>query len=87
MTRTRPILLLAAALCLGAALPAVAIRRELKEERLLPLKVTKRFPPMPIIASYQATGHRETIRTVVDTSREIAAEFCEKAEPGTAWVE
>ena len=61
--------------------------RELKEARLLPLKVTKRFPSMPIIASYQALRHQETIRTVVDMSREVAAEFCAKVEPGTAWVE
>lgn len=70
-----------------AALPAVAIRRELKEARLLPLKVTKRFPSMPVIASYQALTSPETIRTVVETSRQIAAEFCASVEPGTAWVE
>ncbi|GIL00925.1 MAG: transcriptional regulator [Alphaproteobacteria bacterium] len=70
-----------------ASLPAVVIRRELKSGQLRPLKVTKRFPSMPVVASYQALTHQDMIRTVVEMSRTVASEFCARAEPGTAWVE
>lgn len=70
-----------------AALPSVTIRQELKAGRLCALKVTKHLPSMPVIASYQALTHQETIRTVIDLSRTSAAEFCARAEPGTAWID
>lgn len=70
-----------------AALPAVTIRRELKSGQLHMLNVTKHFPSMPIVASYQALTHQDTIRAVIETSRFVASTFCARAEPGTAWVE
>nr|WP_275981966.1 LysR family transcriptional regulator [Frigidibacter sp. ROC022] len=70
-----------------AALPAVTIRRELKTGKLCALNVTKHFPAMPVIASYQGLTQQDTIRAVVETSRTVAADFCAKVEPGTAWVE
>ncbi len=70
-----------------AALPAVAIRRELKTGQLCALNVTKHFPAMPVVATYQGLTYQETIRTVVETSRVVASEFCARMEPGTAWVE
>jgi DNA-binding transcriptional LysR family regulator len=70
-----------------AALPSVTIRQELKTGRLCRLKVTKHFPSMPVIASYQALTHQEVIRTVVELSRTVAADFCARVEPGTAWVD
>jgi len=70
-----------------AALPTVSIRRELSAGRLVPLKVLKHFPAMPVVASYQALSHQEQIRAVVEQSRRVAAEFCAAAAPGTAWIE
>ncbi|WP_187969792.1 LysR family transcriptional regulator [Aquibium microcysteis] len=70
-----------------AALPSVAIRRELANGRLVSMKVTKHFPSMPVVASYQALTHHQFIRAVVDESRRAAALFCAAAKPGTAWVE
>lgn len=70
-----------------AALPTVSIRRELNTGRLVPLKVVKHFPSMPVVASYQALSHQDQIRAVVEESRRAAAEFCAAAAPGTAWIE
>lgn len=70
-----------------AALPTVTIRREIRAGRLHVLKVTKHFPSMPVVASYQATTHQEMIRVTVEESRAVAAAFCARVEPGTAWVE
>lgn len=70
-----------------AALPSVAIRRELATGRLVQLKVSKHFPSMPVIASYQALIHQPFMRAVADESRRAAAIFCAAAKPGTAWIE
>lgn len=70
-----------------AALPTVAIRRELSGRRLVAMKVTKDFPSMSVIASYQSLTHKQFIRAVVDESRRAAALFCAAARPGTAWLE
>jgi DNA-binding transcriptional LysR family regulator len=70
-----------------AALPSVAIRRELSSGRLVQMKVTKLFPSMPVIASYQTLAHQNFIRTVAEESRRAAAVFCAAAKPGTAWIE
>lgn len=70
-----------------ATLPAVAIRRELKTGQLCALNVTKLFPAMPVVASYQTLTQQHTIRAVVEASRAVAGEFCARAEPETAWVE
>jgi DNA-binding transcriptional LysR family regulator len=70
-----------------AALPTVAIRRELASGRLVSMKVTKHFPSMPVIASYQALTHQQFMRAVAEESRRAAALFCATVKPGTAWVE
>ena len=70
-----------------AALPTVALRRELASGRLVSMKVTKHFPSMPVIASYQSLTHQQFMRTVADESRRAAVHFCAAAKPGTAWVE
>jgi DNA-binding transcriptional LysR family regulator len=70
-----------------AALPTVALRRELASGRLVPMKVTKDFPSMPVIASYQSLTQQSFMRAVADESRRAAALFCASARPGTAWVE
>lgn len=70
-----------------AALPSVALRRELANGRLVSMNVTKHFPSMPVIASYQALTHQQFMRAVADESRRAAALFCAAAKPGTAWIE
>ena len=70
-----------------AALPTVALRRELASGRLVPIRVTKEFTAMPVIASYQAQTQQELMRAVAEESRRAAALFCASAKPGTAWVE
>lgn len=69
------------------AIPTVTIARELKSGLLHPVKVAKRFPPMPIIATYQSSTHQDLIRIAVEQANQSAAHFCEQAEPGTAWID
>jgi len=69
------------------AIPTVTIQRELKMGLLHPIRVSKRFPPMPIIGSYQATAQVELIRRVVEQARLSAAQFCATVDPAMAWVD
>lgn len=68
------------------AIPTVTIKRELKMGLLHPIRVSKRFPAMPIIGSYQANSQVELIQMVVDQARRSAAEFCATVDPSMAWV-
>jgi len=70
-----------------SAIPTVTIRRELKLGLLHPIQVTKRFPPMPIIATYQSTANRDLIQTVVQQARLSAADYCASVDPGMAWID
>ena len=70
-----------------SVIPTVTIRRELKQGLLHPIKVSKRFPPMPIIATYQATTNRELIQTVVQQARASAADYCASVDPAMAWID
>lgn len=70
-----------------SAIPTVTIRRELKMGLLHPIRVSKRFPPMPIIATYQSTTSRELIQTVVQQARVSAAEYCASVGPTMAWID
>ena len=70
-----------------SVIPTVTIRRELKQGLLHPIKVAKRFPPMPIIATYQATTDRELMQTVVQQARASAADYCASVDPATAWID
>lgn len=69
-----------------AALPTVTIERELQHGLLLPMKVSKWFPPMQIVATYQSSTSQQIIQLVGDQARESARVFCEQASPGTAWT-
>jgi len=70
-----------------SVIPTVTIRRELKQGLLHPIRVAKRFPPMPIIATYQATTDRALIQTVVQQARASAADYCASVDPATAWID
>lgn len=69
------------------AIPTVTIRRELKMGLLHPIRVAKRFPAMPIIATYQAIAEEELIRRVVEQARQSAAFYCAAVDPSMAWVD
>lgn len=69
------------------AIPTVTIMRELKGGLLCPVKVSKRFPPMPIIATYQSSTHQDLVRIAVEQANQSAALFCEQVEPGMAWID
>jgi DNA-binding transcriptional LysR family regulator len=69
------------------AIPTVTIKRELKMGLLHPIRVSKRFPAMPIIASYQADSQVELMRRVIDQARQSAAQFCATVDPSMAWVD
>lgn len=69
------------------AIPAVTIRRELSMGLLHQVQVSKRFPPMHIVASYQASTHQDFIRKVISQARISAARFCASVEPDMAWID
>jgi len=69
------------------AIPTVTIWREIRQGLLHPLQVAKHFPPMGIIASYQATTDQDFIREVVRHAKAAAAEYCAKVDPALAWLE
>lgn len=69
------------------AIPTVTIRRELKMGLLHPIRVTKHFPAMPIIATYQTMVEEELIRRVVEQARLSAALYCATVDPSMAWVD
>lgn len=69
-----------------AALPTVTIDRELNTGLLVPMNVSKWFPPMPIVATYQSSTHQKIIQLVADQARESAKTFCERAKAGAAWT-
>lgn len=69
------------------AIPTVTIQRELEMGLLHPIRVSKRFPPMPIIATYQSTTHQHLIQMVVKHARKSAAEFCATVDPSIAWID
>lgn len=70
-----------------SVIPTVTIRRELKQGLLHPIKVGKRFPPMPIIATYRSTSHQDLIQTVVQQARASAADYCASVDPAMAWID
>ncbi len=69
------------------AIPSVTIKRELKTGLLHPIRVTKHFPAMPIIGTYQAITEKELIISVVEQARRSAALYCSTADPSMAWVD
>lgn len=69
------------------AIPTVTIEREISAGLIHPIAVSKRFPPMPIIATYQTVAASHLMRIVVEQARQSAADFCAAAAPNTAWIE
>ena len=69
-----------------AAIPSAIIRRELQMGLLHPIRVSKHFPPLPIIATYQSSTHQDIILYVVDQAQKSASNFCASVDPATAWL-
>lgn len=69
-----------------AAIPTAIIRRELHMGLLHPIQVSKHFPPLPIIATYQSTTHQAIILKVVEQAQKSAHAFCTSVDPATAWL-
>lgn len=69
------------------AIPTVTIQRELKMGLLHPIRVAKRFPPLPVIATYQSQTNHELIQLVVQQSRISAQHYCGMVEPGIIWTD
>ena len=69
------------------AIPRVTIEREISAGLIHPIAVSKRFPPMPIIATYQTITAPDLVQVVVEQARESAAAFCASASLQTAWIE
>ena len=69
-----------------AAIPTAIIRRELRMGLLHPIQVSKHFPPLPIIATYQSTTHQAIILKVVEQAQKSARAFCTSVDPATAWL-
>jgi len=70
-----------------AAIPAAIVRREIDMGLLNPIRVSKRFPPLPIIATYQSTTHQDVVLRVVEQAQRSAAMFCASVDPAVAWLE
>ncbi|WIJ25102.1 LysR family transcriptional regulator [Devosia sp. RR2S18] len=68
------------------AIPTVTIKRELKLGLLHQINVSKRFPAMPIIGSYNSASEVELVRRVVEQARLNAARFCASVDPNMAWL-
>lgn len=69
-----------------AAIPSAIIRRELQMGLLHPIRVSKHFPPLPIIATYQSSTHQDIILRVVNQAQQSARRFCASVDPATAWL-
>lgn len=68
-----------------AAVPAVTIRRELREGLLVPLQVAKKFPAMAIMGTYQCATHQDIILKVVNEAQACARAFFAEYDPGAVW--
>lgn len=69
-----------------AAIPKVIVRRELGQGLLHQIRVSKHFPPLPIIATYQSTTHQDVILRVVEQAQKCALTYCSSVDPSTAWL-
>lgn len=68
------------------AIPALTVERELRMGLLHTLKAHKRFAPMPIIATYQASVRRDFMRQVVEQAKRSVADYCAGVDPIKAWI-
>jgi DNA-binding transcriptional LysR family regulator len=69
-----------------AAIPKVIVRRELGQGLLHQIRVSKHFPPLPIIGSYQSSTHQDVILQVVEQAQKCALTYCASVDPSTAWL-
>lgn len=69
------------------AIPTVSIRREIAQGLLVPLQVAKRFPPMPIVASYRAGSDQGFLWQVVEHAKATVSDYCAGVEPELAWLD
>lgn len=68
-----------------APIPTVVVRRELESNLLHRIKVTKPFPPMPIVASYRPNSNRGLMSLIVQQTRETIQDFCQQVDKTMAW--
>lgn len=64
-----------------ASVPAMTIRRELREGLLVPMQVAKKFPPMAIMGTYQCSTHQDVILKVVNEAQACARAFFAEFDP------
>lgn len=67
-------------------IPTVTIEHEIDAGLLVRMQVSKPFPPMPIIGSYQTSVGQKLVSLVVNYARRSAEEFCRTAKQGSAWL-
>lgn len=68
------------------AIPTVAVKRELDAGTLVAMRVAKRFPPLPIVASHRLQAGALMAEVVDEVRREVRA-FCARLDPPTMWAE
>ena len=67
------------------AVPAVTIQRELSQKLLHPISVSKHFPPMPIVATYQTVARPDLLEAVMREARQSVQEYCARVGPDLVW--
>jgi len=68
------------------AIPSVTIEREIAAGLLHPIRVSKRFPALPVVATYQTSTDYDLVRLVVEQARQSATAFCDGLDTKMAWV-
>ena len=69
------------------AIPQINIRREIAGGLLHPIRVTKRFAPMPIVASCQTRTDQGFLRQVAGHARAVVADYCRRSDPQLVWID
>lgn len=69
------------------AIPTVTVRREIEAGTLVPIRVAKRFPALPIVASYRRDGDPALLESVTAAVRDEVAAFCARLDAPTVWSE
>jgi DNA-binding transcriptional LysR family regulator len=69
-----------------AAVPSVAIERELAQGSLRTLDIRPAFPPIPVYAAYTEAQARPLLPLLADMAREVARDFCRPRDPQLAWA-
>ncbi len=69
------------------AIPTVSIRREIDQRLLVPLRVAKRMPPMPIVASYRAGPEWSFLPQAVEHAKATVSGYCARVDPSLVWLD